>query len=240
MHCKPCAIEYGKQWRVRNRDRARAVQRRKRLEKKYGITHEQYEALLDHQGEACAVCAQACESGNALAVDHDHVTSQVRGLLCVRCNTALGLVRDNVETLARLADYLTRDRTAMLEILRASAEQMPAAPPPLSAVSPKGKPRIRDGVTWGICDWPDGCTNRALGNHLRNQYCGQEDPKSLYVHDRRNAWKFKAGRLKQQRRTTSKREDTASVVPPQRSDPLALQTRSDGHKTAKRPQSRRS
>jgi hypothetical protein len=76
----------------------------RRVEKTYGLTAEQYEALLAHQGGACAICAG--ERRYRLNVDHDHATGAVRGLLCRRCNRLLRDVRDNAEVLEAAAYYL--------------------------------------------------------------------------------------------------------------------------------------
>ena len=59
------------------------------LAKKRGITEAEYSALLAQQGRRCAICGQQCATGRRLAVDHDHQTGRVRGLLCFRCNTSL-------------------------------------------------------------------------------------------------------------------------------------------------------
>jgi len=92
--------------------------RRHVLVTKYGITPEQYADLFDSQGRCCAIC-KADEPGGKYrksqnrsdwnwAVDHDHVTGQVRGLLCERCNRALGLFGDDIQILASAARYLAR------------------------------------------------------------------------------------------------------------------------------------
>jgi len=67
---------------------------------KYGITAEQYEEMNRLQGGRCLICGQA-ERGTrrgipkTLAVDHDHDTGEIRGLLCSKCNTAIGLLDDD-------------------------------------------------------------------------------------------------------------------------------------------------
>lgn len=58
------------------------------------------------QGGRCAICRREPEQGRRLAVDHDHATGEVRGLLCKACNTALGMFRDDVASLARAIGYL--------------------------------------------------------------------------------------------------------------------------------------
>lgn len=80
-----------------------------RVEKVYGITSEQYEALYEAQGGRCAICQRATGATKRLAVDHDHVTGFVRGLLCKPCNRdVLGHLRDSVMALIRAARYLLR------------------------------------------------------------------------------------------------------------------------------------
>lgn len=66
--------------------------------KRYGITEEEYNSILDAQGYACAICQELqCDMDRALSIDHDHACCStggscgkcVRGLLCARCNTRL-------------------------------------------------------------------------------------------------------------------------------------------------------
>jgi hypothetical protein len=82
--------------------------RRHHLKHRYGITPEQYEEMLGKQGGGCAVCGTRFPGGNStnFHVDHCHKTGRVRGLLCRKCNHALGLVDDDPELLRALADYL--------------------------------------------------------------------------------------------------------------------------------------
>lgn len=70
----------------------------RRLAKRRGITEASYRALLERQARRCAICSKACGTGRRLAVDHDHMTGRVRGLLCFRCNTSL----------ARYEEYATQ------------------------------------------------------------------------------------------------------------------------------------
>ena len=57
------------------------------------------------QQDACAICRRRCATGRRLAVDHDHTTGRVRGLLCFRCNTSLARYE---EFAAEFAEYLSR------------------------------------------------------------------------------------------------------------------------------------
>lgn len=68
-----------------------------RLRATFGISLEQYRALLAFQGGVCAVCGRAPTAKRKLDVDHDHATGEVRGLLCWRCNQRLlGATQDPV------------------------------------------------------------------------------------------------------------------------------------------------
>jgi hypothetical protein len=62
--------------------------------------------MLYKQGGKCGICGSV-SNGKRLAIDHDHETGRVRGLLCQQCNTALGLFKDQVELLKKAIDYLT-------------------------------------------------------------------------------------------------------------------------------------
>ncbi|MFJ5066549.1 endonuclease VII domain-containing protein [Kitasatospora sp. NPDC088556] len=72
----------------------------------YGLTSEEYAALLAAQGGRCAICQETRRRN--LAVDHCHRTEAIRGLLCNRCNSQLLArgARDRPEVLRRAADYL--------------------------------------------------------------------------------------------------------------------------------------
>ena len=71
-----------------------------------GCSPEMYMQMMDSQGGRCAICARTNAGKRRLAVDHDHATGAVRGLLCNSCNTALGAFGDNPEMLKRAMDYL--------------------------------------------------------------------------------------------------------------------------------------
>jgi hypothetical protein len=78
------------------------------LKKKYGISIEQYDQMLADQDHRCALCLSSEHDarGGRLAVDHDHATGVVRGLLCGPCNTGLGKLGDSVDGLRRAIAYL--------------------------------------------------------------------------------------------------------------------------------------
>ena len=74
--------------------------------KKYGMAPQEYEALVTLQANRCGICGGAPKK-RRLNIDHNHRTGKVRGLLCYRCNYALGYWHDWPELATRLHDYLT-------------------------------------------------------------------------------------------------------------------------------------
>jgi hypothetical protein len=79
------------------------------LQTLYGITVQEYDLLLNKQDNQCAICGtEACMTGRVFAVDHNHDTGEVRGLLCGKCNIGLGQFSDNPALLVRAAAYLER------------------------------------------------------------------------------------------------------------------------------------
>jgi hypothetical protein len=74
--------------------------------KNYGITQEEYDKLNALQNGLCAICGKENVKGKSLGVDHDHITGEIRGLLCQKCNLALGNFEDNIEFVKRAISYL--------------------------------------------------------------------------------------------------------------------------------------
>jgi hypothetical protein len=85
----------------------RQLARDKYLRKTHGITLKHYDAMLAYQGGRCAICQKLPKPGKSFAVDHDHRTERVRGLLDYMCNNKLlGRGRENPEHHERAAAYL--------------------------------------------------------------------------------------------------------------------------------------
>ena len=113
--CKKCINAKGQAWRQRNRVAAAVLARAGEFRRKYGLSLQEYEELLVAQDGDCAICGQPETTRlrgrlNLLGVDHDHRTGRVRGLLCRKCNTAIGLLADNPELLSRAVRYLLERR----------------------------------------------------------------------------------------------------------------------------------
>ena len=79
------------------------------LIKRYGIDSEEYNHMLLEQGGTCKICKSPDHKNKRVkffAVDHNHETGQVRGLLCHSCNRAIGLLQDKVEIIEAAAEYI--------------------------------------------------------------------------------------------------------------------------------------
>jgi len=113
--CRPC---YGKHFRAthqgyykawwKDHPRTPEALRTARLRSRWEMTPADYDAMLASQGGVCAGCDATTPGGrfDRFAIDHDHRTGAIRGLLCVRCNRAIGLLRDDPALMRRLIDYL--------------------------------------------------------------------------------------------------------------------------------------
>jgi hypothetical protein len=75
------------------------------LMRHYGLSSDDYDALFSSQQGKCAIC-NGDNGGRRLHTDHDHETGKVRGLLCSNCNTAIGLLGDDIELLNKAVLYL--------------------------------------------------------------------------------------------------------------------------------------
>lgn len=78
-----------------------------RLKREYNISTEEYEKMYKGQCGLCSICDKK-EELYKLAIDHDHKTGRIRGLLCRKCNAALGLFGDNTETMKRAMKYIEK------------------------------------------------------------------------------------------------------------------------------------
>lgn len=114
------ARERTERWRQENPERYAANQkafvasggkkvadRRSHLKRKYGMTLEEYDAMLEAQGGGCFICGRPPREDISLHVDHDHSTGKVRGILCFCCNNALADFQDDPALLRKAAAYVS-------------------------------------------------------------------------------------------------------------------------------------
>ena len=128
--CKSCRKKEQELYYANNRERVKmAVRRYKKshfdlysrcarryhLKKKFGITESQFESLLAGQNGKCKICGRS-DSGRlgSFSVDHDHITGEIRGLLCYRCNVGLGHFGDSPVILRKAAAYLSKHRSGAI------------------------------------------------------------------------------------------------------------------------------
>ena len=100
-------LAYHREYNINNKVRMTELRRRAKLKAKYGMSVEEYQELFNAQQGVCAICDKF--SDKALVVDHCHITGIIRGLLCVKCNTALGMFEDNLELLHSAVAYMEED-----------------------------------------------------------------------------------------------------------------------------------
>lgn len=96
--------KYKKEWIAKNPKDWRV----KTFKHRYGITLEEYEKMFASQKGCCAICgSHQSELKKSLHIDHCHESKKIRGLLCQKCNSFLGLAHDNVDLLKSAIKYLT-------------------------------------------------------------------------------------------------------------------------------------
>lgn len=101
--CLGCKRENGAKYRAQNRKTIRLKNRVGR----YRISIDAYHALLEAQNGCCAICTAEIDA-ESCRIDHHHGTGKVRGLLCVSCNTGIGLLKDSPDVLMSAAAYLRK------------------------------------------------------------------------------------------------------------------------------------
>lgn len=104
--CKDCEKNNASTWSTNNKERRIITARKCNLKIKYGLTIEEYNGMLKEQDYRCLICHNKQET-KMLAVDHNHTTNKIRGLLCTNCNTIIGLAHDDVNILESAIKYLS-------------------------------------------------------------------------------------------------------------------------------------
>ena len=91
-YCKECNTEVQWEWRI---------------QKRYGITADEYWQMVTDQDDKCLICGYK-DPKKKLSIDHDHATGRVRGLLCNHCNMAIGYLRDDPASILNAIIYLSK------------------------------------------------------------------------------------------------------------------------------------
>jgi hypothetical protein len=132
-YCKPCWSEKSRLWRKENPNKSSETSKRYRLNNpdvgknyrrtyygstkqketvlrhkmsKYGSSLEEYVRLYEEQKGLCKICKEEDNFKNPICIDHCHSKNLFRGLICKRCNTVLGYIKDNVAILEGMLRYL--------------------------------------------------------------------------------------------------------------------------------------
>ena len=111
FECRSCRAHTNKEaslkYYYKNKAKRDAEARHYSLIAKYGITAEDYDEIYEGQHGRCAICGIHSSSLNMrLAVDHNHVTGNVRGLLCGNCNIGLGKFQEDIDIFKKAIEYL--------------------------------------------------------------------------------------------------------------------------------------
>ena len=104
--------EYAKKKRAEQCPIFKRAERNQNLKRYYGITIDDFEKMYNSQNGKCKIC-HSDNNGKTFHVDHCHMSGRVRGLLCSKCNTAIGLLDENIVVLENAIKYLTAQEVAL-------------------------------------------------------------------------------------------------------------------------------
>lgn len=121
MNKKHNTPDKSRTWRAANPEKARDLAEHNSLMKrfsKHGLTLDQYHAMAERQDFCCAICGTVPDSEDSYGgshdgfhIDHDHITEEVRGLLCKHCNVGLGMFKDSPDVTQSATAYLNKHHT---------------------------------------------------------------------------------------------------------------------------------
>ena len=122
---QPKRVAYKKKWFEANKERHAEQQRARyranpekyrqyfrnhRIKKVYSLSEREYAEMVIRQGGKCGICGKEpsgeWHGDRSLNIDHCHATGKLRGLLCNKCNRAIGILGDTVESIERVMSYL--------------------------------------------------------------------------------------------------------------------------------------
>lgn len=108
IHGRSGTTKYKAEWAENN---PRSYNKTKQIYRKYKLTEEQFNKLLNDQNKLCAICKTqldltSLKNNNRVCIDHDHITNKVRSILCHKCNSGIGLFVDNIITINNAIKYL--------------------------------------------------------------------------------------------------------------------------------------
>ena len=96
------------QWNIKNKEKRRVIVQEMNYKRRYNLSIEQKQQLIDSQNSKCAICENHLENSNGACVDHNHETGAVRGILCRKCNLGIGHLNDSIDILKSAVKYLKK------------------------------------------------------------------------------------------------------------------------------------
>jgi hypothetical protein len=104
-----------KKWNRENKERRQIIVQKNNYKKRYGLSVEQKQELINKQDSKCAICTNDLKDTHDVCVDHNHVTGAIRGILCRKCNLGIGHLNDSIEILKSAQKYLQKYAKKSLE-----------------------------------------------------------------------------------------------------------------------------
>jgi len=106
--CKPCNNKHAFTWNKKEVEKRRVIVQKNNYKKRYGLSIQQKQELIDKQNSKCAICTNQLKDTHDVCVDHNHTTGQIRGILCRKCNLGIGHLQDSQEILKSALKYLKK------------------------------------------------------------------------------------------------------------------------------------
>jgi hypothetical protein len=125
--CKAFTQDATKTWRKSNIVEHKHSTRKTKVKVKYGLSLDIINKILEAQDYSCAICKrnisfQATEKRDKPHIDHCHKTNEVRGLLCLQCNTGIGMFGDSIELIEAAKTYLSLNQRERLSELTSNED----------------------------------------------------------------------------------------------------------------------
>lgn len=107
-YCNPCQKQIRRIYVEKNPEKQYYWRRKNQYKLQYGITIADYDKMFIQQKGLCQICKQS-QQHKRLAVDHCHITKNIRGLLCDSCNRGIGLLKDDLAILQNAVKYIKKN-----------------------------------------------------------------------------------------------------------------------------------
>lgn len=95
-------------WNLANKEKRQIIIQRNNYKKRYGLSVDQKQAMVNEQGGKCAICKSSLKDAHDACVDHCHTTNTIRGILCRKCNLGIGHFNDSIQALTEAINYLSK------------------------------------------------------------------------------------------------------------------------------------